>query len=88
MHQEFILSEGTGLQQTPGLRRRKCCWQWCVRLRQPGEGPAQQPGTQGQLQLINRILSQQRVNQNSTTKQNQPEPALGGQPSERLAPAG
>ena len=59
MHQEFIASERTGLLQAPGLRRRQCLWEWSLRLHQPVEGSTQKPGTQGQLQFINRILSEQ-----------------------------
>ncbi len=59
MHQEFIASERTGLQKLPGLRRRECLWKRGLRLQQPVEGSTQDPGTQGQLQLINRILNQQ-----------------------------
>ena len=88
MHQEFVVFEGTGLEQTPCLRRRECFREGRLRLRQPVEGSAKQSWTQGQLQFINRILGQERVDQNSTTKQNQPEPASGGQTGERFAPTG
>lgn len=88
MHQQFVVSERTGIHQTPSLRRRERRWQRCLRLQQPGEGSAQEPGTERQLQLIDRILDQQRMSQDSTTKQDQPEPALGAQILQRLAPAG
>ena len=88
MHQQLVISEGTGIRKTPSLRRRERRRQRCRRLQQPGEGSAQEPGTESQLQLIHRILSQQRVRQDSTTKQDQPEPALGAQTLQRFAPAG
>ena len=59
MHQQFITSERTGVQQFPGLRRRKCLWKRGLRLQQPVEGSTQNSRTKGQLQLINRILGQQ-----------------------------
>ena len=88
MHKEFVVSEGTGIHESPCLRGRQWWREWRVRLQQPMEGSAEDPGAESQLQLINRILSEQGVRQDSSTQQSQTNPAFGDQLLQRFAPAG